>query len=366
MGSNFHTPFTSATHFLPEEMNVPLASIDKALTYLRNTFFHCDGIISWDAITGRLAWSDTLRLVFTTAAGNLVQNTAAAGYIDLTDGQAAYVDASETDGATMTVTAATLTTGAASTIAGVARFVLGIRNAASDAFYPCWLRGAIKTVDLAERTVTLSGSVTALDLLYLRSAGDYAKASAESLTMLQNIVCAKNTGSGSGIVYERGVVGGFSGLTPGGAVYVQLAEKAVKTITVSSNPAANDTLVVGGKTYTFVTGTPSTDQIQIGADAAATATNIATQISTDTATTLCTATAASEVVTATANNTGTDFACSQGTGATLTIATTTANVNRGQITQTAPTTTGKFVKCVGWALSATTIYFAPDTLAIQI
>jgi hypothetical protein len=38
----------------------------------------------------------------------------------------------------------------------------------------------------------------------------------------------------------------------------------------------------------------------------------------------------------------------------------------GLFTQTAPTTAGNYVKCVGWALSATSIIFAPDTLSIQI
>ncbi len=37
----------------------------------------------------------------------------------------------------------------------------------------------------------------------------------------------------------------------------------------------------------------------------------------------------------------------------------------GSYTQTAPTASGSFIKCIGWAVSTSTIRFRPDTLAVQ-
>jgi len=83
------------------------------------------------------------------------------------------------------------------------------------------------------------------------------------------------------------------------------AVKATGNIHLASQPNADDTLVVGGKTYTFkVTPTLST-HIAIGDDIETTATNIAAKINTDTATTLCTADPAPADVALTANTAGT-------------------------------------------------------------
>ncbi len=60
------------------------------------------------------------------------------------------------------------------------------------------------------------------------------------------------------------------------------------SVTLVSQPNNGDTMTVGGKTYTFVTGAPSGDQIQIGSDVYATAINIAAKVSADTSSTLCT------------------------------------------------------------------------------
>lgn len=54
-----------------------------------------------------------------------------------------------------------------------------------------------------------------------------------------------------------------------------LAASAVGVVKVDVNPTANDTLTVGSTTYTFVSSSPSDGQIQIGADAEATANAIA-------------------------------------------------------------------------------------------
>lgn len=83
------------------------------------------------------------------------------------------------------------------------------------------------------------------------------------------------------------------------------AVKATATITLVSQPNADDTLVVSGKTYTFK-ATPTTAlHIGIGTDKETTATNIANRVNTDTATTLCTAVPHVSSVTLTANTGGT-------------------------------------------------------------
>lgn len=61
--------------------------------------------------------------------------------------------------------------------------------------------------------------------------------------------------------------------TDGGA-----AAQAVGTITFTGNPANNDTITLAGVVITFVTGTPSGSQVKIGANQAATMTNLVTFI----------------------------------------------------------------------------------------
>jgi len=265
MGQNFHTPYTSATRFVASEMTVPLAEIDKAITYIRNSFFHCDGAVAYDKATGVLSWSGTLRLIFTTAAGVLVENSVAAGSVTLTDGQAATVDASETNGATMTVTARTMTTAATSVVASTVRFVLGYRNTASDEFYPCWLQmptTGSSTPAATTRDVSVTGTVAEGDILSIATGGGYVLADASALATLQNVVLVTTGGTGTATVTDAGTQAGFTGLTAGGAMYV--SETA------------------------------------------------------------------------------------------------------GDLTQTAPTTVGAYVKCVGWALSTTEIIFRPDTVAVEV
>lgn len=46
------------------------------------------------------------------------------------------------------------------------------------------------------------------------------------------------------------------------------------TLTVSDQPSADDTMTIGSITYTFVSGTPGENEIQIGGDTAATQANI--------------------------------------------------------------------------------------------
>ncbi|WP_100401529.1 hypothetical protein [Bacillus sp. FJAT-42315] len=59
------------------------------------------------------------------------------------------------------------------------------------------------------------------------------------------------------------------------------ATAAEYTFSIAANPVANETVTVGGKTYTFVTGTPAAGQVKLGATAALTAANLATVINGD-------------------------------------------------------------------------------------
>lgn len=135
MGSNFHTPYTTATRSRASELNVPLAALDKAISYQQNMMIHCDGDISYDSGTGVLSWSGALRILFNTAAGLAVQNTIAAGNVTLADNQIAYVTLDETNDTALTVTAATVTTAAASGFLAAGRVVLAYRNTTSDECY---------------------------------------------------------------------------------------------------------------------------------------------------------------------------------------------------------------------------------------
>jgi hypothetical protein len=83
------------------------------------------------------------------------------------------------------------------------------------------------------------------------------------------------------------------------------AVKAIGNIHLASQPSADDTLVVGGKTYTFKVTPTTALHIGIGIDKETTATNIQTRVNLDTATTLCTANAGPADVALTANTGGT-------------------------------------------------------------
>jgi len=135
MGSNLHTPYTTATKTRASELNVPLSDLDKAVSYIKNIIVHCDGDVSYDSSTGVLSWSDTLRVLFNTAAGLAVQNTVASGSVTLADNEFAYVTLNETNDTVLTVSKAAVTTGSASGFVAVGRVVLAYRNATSNDCY---------------------------------------------------------------------------------------------------------------------------------------------------------------------------------------------------------------------------------------
>ncbi len=137
------------------------ASLDQAITYLKNVIIHCDGVITYNPLTGVLSWSSTLRILFNRSDGKAIQNTVAAGSVTLSDNQFAYVDLNETDGTALTVSAVTVTTDAASNFIAYNRLVLGYRNTASDLYFPAYLRADRKaTVQTTDATVTTVDSLT--------------------------------------------------------------------------------------------------------------------------------------------------------------------------------------------------------------
>ena len=77
------------------------------------------------------------------------------------------------------------------------------------------------------------------------------------------------------------------------------AVAATGTITITTNPAAGDTVTVGSTVYEFVSADPVGQQVLIGGTTAATATNLAAIIGG-----IATATASSNVVTVTASEAG--------------------------------------------------------------
>lgn len=140
MGSNFHTPWTTSTKFRASEMAPPIDALDLAITYCRPAIVHCDGQIAYDASTGSLSWSGTLRILFSREDGDAVENTVAAGSVTLSDGRMAYVTLSETTGTALTVSTALVSTGSASGFLAYNRLVLAYRNTSSNECFPVALR----------------------------------------------------------------------------------------------------------------------------------------------------------------------------------------------------------------------------------
>jgi hypothetical protein len=141
MGANFHDPWIEdTTKFIAADTNPAFASLDRAITYLKNLIVHCDAAIDYHPLSGILYWTGTLRFIFNRADGQACTNYADPGNIQLADNEFAYVDLSETNGAEVAVQKAAVTGGAASNFIAFNRVVLGYRNAVSNDFYPVALR----------------------------------------------------------------------------------------------------------------------------------------------------------------------------------------------------------------------------------
>lgn len=270
MSKNFHTAYSTGSEYTPESMNIPLEELDEVIGYLKNVMISCDGQITADTDTGVVTWNGAIRIAFTNDSGIIVENTVAAGSVTVAGGSYMYVILNKTNATILTMQTAPYSAGGSSAPIGKNTVVIAYRNNNSGEFYVvnALAKMAVTTAEAGVSTVTLASGVSgsALNLLAINSAGDgtYVLADNADITTLQDVVIAKQNGTGVGgtiQVAEYGYVNGFAGLTVGVPVYVGTA---------------------------------------------------------------------------------------------------------GAITQTAPTTSGAFVKCVGYAISASTIKFMPDTLAVQL
>jgi len=161
MGTNFHTAFSGTSSWKPDHINPSFASLDQAISYMKNIIIHCDGIVVYNPLTGILSWSSTLRILFVRSDGQAIQNMVAAGSVTLSDNEFAYVDLNETNDTVLTVSKAAVTTGAASNFKAYNRLVLGYRNTASDLYFPAYLHADRKaTVQTTDATVTTVDSFT--------------------------------------------------------------------------------------------------------------------------------------------------------------------------------------------------------------
>jgi hypothetical protein len=167
MGANYYTAWIDdTTRFRASDMNAPLVTMDRALTYFKGAFVGCDGILSWSA--GTLTWSDTIHIYFNRSDGDACHNTIAAGSIALSDSEFAYVDLSETNDAAVTVAKAAFSPDNASNFITYNRLLLGYRNAADDGFYPEELSG-IFAMKIAEGEFVEKATYNAYSILYADS-----------------------------------------------------------------------------------------------------------------------------------------------------------------------------------------------------
>lgn len=140
MSTNFHTAWIdSVTLAKPSSLNPVWSDLDRAITYLKNIIVHQDGDLTYSKITGRLIWSDHIRIIFNRADGQAIQNIINAGTIVLNDNQMAYITLNETDGTVLTMTQATINFKITSGFIAYNRLVIGYRNTASDCFFSQWL-----------------------------------------------------------------------------------------------------------------------------------------------------------------------------------------------------------------------------------
>lgn len=118
-------------------------------------------------------------------------------------------------------------------------------------------------------------------------------------------------GGSSDIVSDQGQAGGVAipqfaviGRNAAGLLVSLAAGYATGAVTFAANPTANDTVTIGGTVITFVAGAPAAGQVQIGANAAATAAALATYINANKATLKVEATSAAAVTTISATERG--------------------------------------------------------------
>jgi hypothetical protein len=168
MSDNFYTKWSNTdpkTNFTVASMDTVPAALDLAITYLKNVIVTCAGDITYNKSNGQLAWSAALHIYFNDSNGYAKHNTVATGNITLSDNQFAYVTLSETDDATLTVSAASITTGSSSNYIAYNSLVLAYRDTTSDNIYPVYLHGTLNQTGISSigsfaSPITSSGTYT--------------------------------------------------------------------------------------------------------------------------------------------------------------------------------------------------------------
>src|SRR4030065_1249478 len=100
MPASYHVPGAGGSTVLnAASLNPALASLDLAITYLKNLIVHCDAAIDYHPLSGILYWTGTLRFIFNRAAGQACTNYADPGLIQLADNEFAYAGLAAQNGA---------------------------------------------------------------------------------------------------------------------------------------------------------------------------------------------------------------------------------------------------------------------------
>lgn len=227
---NFHNALTNMALFRTEDLNPPLAGLDRALSYAKNVIVTTDGEITYDSATGILTWAAAIRIIFTAADGTLILNTIAAGNITIADGQMVYVDLIATTGTALTAAVATVTTGGASSTVVYNRLVLGARNATNDKFYPVALKfpyvAVVDASDTMKKSVydtTGDGKADAAntaDEVPFAGITDFP----ENLTDLQNLVVNLANAGKVIVVSADGTALALADVSSGAGAFVELSD----------------------------------------------------------------------------------------------------------------------------------------------
>lgn len=138
MGHLYHSSITTATMFHADDLNPPLSTIDKAISFAKNSLMSDGGDISWDSTAGTLSWSKPIVItVIDPDSGNMALNTLASGNITIPQSNYAYIDLSTANGATVSATYVAFSataTAIATALVPANRFVLGAVDTSLD-FY---------------------------------------------------------------------------------------------------------------------------------------------------------------------------------------------------------------------------------------
>ena len=130
---NFFTEWiASVSQFIATQMNAPFYTLDKALSYMKNIMFDCDGDITF--LNGTLTWSNTIRIAYLNEDGDTITNTIAASNIAVGAGQFAYGDLNASNGAAITVSTATVTGANTCNFGTNNRIVLAYRGSGDEAY----------------------------------------------------------------------------------------------------------------------------------------------------------------------------------------------------------------------------------------